>query len=118
MATNPFAGAGLDSFGQELAGLPGPEELKEGEAGPLGFLAALLMSGKKHVEPSMAQKTAIVPTGYGEPTFKLNASPLGISPNIGGGLSMYNQPNLQQPSIEQSTDTFNNDDFWGKKQNG
>jgi len=110
MATNPFAGAGLDSFGQELAGLPGPEKLKEGEAGPLGLLAALLIGNKKPVEPSMAQKTAIVPTGYGEPTFKLNASPLGVSPNIGGGLSMYNQP-----SIGQSVDTLTNDDFWGKK---
>ena len=115
MATNPFSGAGLDMFGQELAGFPAPEKLKEGEAGPLGLLAAFLMSGKKPAIPDMAQKTAIVPTGYGEPTFKLNASPLGISPNIGGGLSIYNQPNLQKPTVDQVTDFSVNDELWGGK---
>ena len=113
MATNPFAGAGLDYFGQELAGLPGPKELKEGEPGPLGFLAALFMGDKKPIEPNILQKTAISPTGYGEPTFKLNSSPLGISPNIGGGLSMYNQPNLQQPTVDQTPEISVNDELWG-----
>jgi hypothetical protein len=115
MATNPFAGAGLGMFGQELADLPSPEKLKEGEASPLGLLVGLLMSGKKPVAPDMAQKTAISPTGYGNPTFKLNASPTGLSPMIGGGLSMYNQPNLQQPSVNQVSDFSVNDELWGGK---
>jgi hypothetical protein len=115
MATNPFAGAGLDMFGQELSGLPGPEKLKEGEAGPLGALAGFLLTKLKPAVPPDAQKTAIVPTGYGEPTFKLNASPLGMSPNIGGGLSLYNQPNLQQPTVDQAPEVSVNDELWGKR---
>lgn len=115
MATNPFAGAGLGMFGQELADLPSPEKLKEGEPSPLGLLVGLLMSGKKPVAPDMAQRTAISPTGYGNPTFKLNAPPVGISPNIGGGLSMYNQPTLEQPTIDQIPDTSVNDELWGGK---
>jgi hypothetical protein len=115
MATNPFAGAGLDMFGQELAGLPGPEKLKEGEAGPLGLLVGMLSSLKKPVVPNTPQKTAIAPTGYGDPTFKLNASPLGISPMIGGGLSIYNQPNSQQPSVDQIPEVSVNDELWGGK---
>jgi hypothetical protein len=113
MATNPFADAGLDMFGRELSGFPAPEKPKEGEPGPLGFLVGLLSSLKQPVVPDMAQKTAIVPTGYGEPTFKLNSAPIGMSPNIGGGLSLYNQPNLQQPTVNQIPDVSVNDELWG-----
>jgi hypothetical protein len=127
MATNPFANVGLDMFGNELGGLPGPSQKDNGN--PLGTLATMFakyLGGSQNPDqysiagavppigdtslPSMS----VVPPGVSGPGIKPTSSTMGISPYAQStGLNMFTRmPNDLQKNMTYNPVTMQ---IWGNQ---